>query len=136
MIEYEAYPFYTVCEQFGLSKNEAQTLVENDFRDFPFKVIKVGKNYLVPRKQVDDFLEYGKKPLDTSRLGRKRKWFPGEFIFYRFQVPNQLNKQFERVIESINRELPSALNKADFQRIAIIEFIQRRPEFLNNEKNF
>lgn len=134
MIQYEAYPFYTVCAKCGLSKNEAQEIVKNNFRDFPFKVIKVGKNYLIPRKQVDDFLQYGKNPIDTRRLGRKKKWIEGEFIFYRFQVPNELNNQFERVIENINRGLPSAINKADFQRIAIIEFIQRRPEFLNIEK--
>ena len=137
--ESQVYEVYAAGTMLGLEKTEVQNLVERgEFpcERFPFQVMRIGRSLVTPRKPIDDFLEFGRKPRLKDKRGRKKRWIDGEFLWYRFPVPNELDEQFDLIIKNVNKELPSKMDKADFQRLAIIEFIQRRPEFLNvGDKN-
>jgi hypothetical protein len=87
---------------------------------------------------VDRFLE-GKPnrtqipPHKKGKRGAQKKWNPDECIHYNFPVPVDLDERFSQVVDAINEEFDYPLPKSDFQRLAIEEFIQRRPEYMIKE---
>lgn len=135
----EAYNFYQVCEKMGVKKADAQNIVERNFEGFPFNVIRTGMKagpnmYIVPRKQVDDFFAYGKMPHARKNMGKKDYSHSStEFRTYTFRVPMWLDEKFNEILRNINLTLSSAVSKEAWVRLALEEFIERRPEFQNKK---
>jgi len=141
--ETEVYYLYNVGEMLGISKREMERIVEKNFENFPFSVLKIHKgdkpHYVVPKKQVDDYLKKGKKPqVSKFNKGRPAKWHKEEYVTWQYNIPNELNERFDAVILNINKEnlrkYGTVMYKGDFIRLAVEEFIQRRPEYLTCEK--
>ena len=122
------YTVPEVCQMIGM-REKSDTYRKIERGDFPFPVIQIAEDkYVVPRKPVDDFLA-GKKPHFSynNNKGRPRIWHKGEFVWWRFEVPNDLAEAFKIVVNHMNKSLSSPITYNDAKRLAIEEFIERRP---------
>jgi len=134
MAEYEiqVYTVPEVAQMLDWPKSLAYEALEQG--KFPFPVIRLGpKKWVVPKKPVDAFLS-GEQPARTLRLpwqkggrGRPAKWKPSETINYNVPIPIDLHERFTAVCKYINSTITPPLTKGDWIRIALEEFIQRRP---------
>ena len=125
--ELMTYTVPEVCQMIGYP--EKQHTYDN-IRDgkFPFPVLEIRPGqFVVPRKQVDAFLQEGKLPNSINNKGRPKIWHKGEFVWWRFEVPIDLAEAFKIVVQHINKTLSSPLTYNDAKRLAIEEFIERRP---------
>jgi len=96
---------------------------------FPFTVYQVGeRKFLVDKRQVDNFLETGKLP-DIYNKGRSKKWHSGEYVNWNFRIPKDLAFSFNALCEYLNSKVVTPLSLNDYRRLAIKEFIDRRPEY-------
>jgi len=125
--ELMVYGVPEVCQMLGYPE---KSRTYDDIRNgkFPFPVLEIRPGqFVVPRKQVDAFLERGKLPNSINNKGRPKIWFKGEFVWWRFEVPIDLAEAFKIVVKETNKTLSSPLTFNDAKRLAIEEFIERRP---------
>jgi hypothetical protein len=123
----QTYTVPEVCEMLGITKT-GELYDKIRAGDFPFPVIEYAQNkFIVPRKPVDAFLRDGKLPNSKGNRGRPKIWHKGEFVWWRFEVPIDLAEAFKMVVRHMNKSLSSPLTFNDAKRLAIEEFIERRP---------
>lgn len=131
----DVYTLEEIIEKFGIPPKEKQNIVsEIQKGTFPIPALKIRHKYLFPKKPIDDFLKgYNPQsvrlPWQKKQRGRPRKWLPTETVHLNFPVPADLNEKFDMICKNINKTISAPLSKGDFLRIAIEEFIERRPEF-------
>lgn len=121
------YTVPEVCEMLGIPKNSD---VYDKLRagTFIFPSIEYNPNkFLIPKKPVDAFLKEGKLPNSKGNRGRPKIWHKGEFVWWRFEVPLDLAEAFKIVVQHTNKTLSSPITYNDAKRLAIEEFIERRP---------
>lgn len=124
------YDVSEVCDMLGMEKTTALAMIKKN--KFPFPVIQVGdKRWVVPRASVDKALKEGKTTDRTEEYIKHtsplKKWYKGEYTNWNFQVPNDLAEAFKIVADEENKQLATPMNYNDFRRLAIVEFIERRP---------
>ncbi|GEM_PF-2978707 len=139
MIEQQVYKLEEVVEMFGIPKNVVDKMkASGDFSQFPFNVMKIGEDiYVCPKKQVDRFIETGKKPTIRKKAqgsGREKLWHQGGYTVWNFPIPNELDRAFETIWHNMNKELVIKMTKRQLIYLAVKEFIDRRPQFLVEEK--
>lgn len=127
----EVYTMDQVINILGLYRNEAYRMLNEG--TFPFPAIQLGpKTWRIPKKPVDDFLagnlprDY-KPPWKKGRYGRTPKWRKGEKVNYNVPIPLTMHQQFTEVCERENKKMISPITKGDWIRLALQEFIDRRP---------
>lgn len=143
----EVYTLSEVLEKFGIyehykNKTDAELITIRDIKkgEFPLPAIQIKNRWYFPKRPVDDFLN-GMKPQNVVppwlkvKRGRPRKFIPGEYVNYNYRIPLDLDKKFNMVIKNINEKIPNPMPKGDFLRLAIEEFIDRRPEYQDKEEN-
>lgn len=133
----EAKEVYTIEEVMEKLKIPRKDIIIKAVEDgvFPFPSIKIGKFILFSKTAIDNFLYNRKKtPWEGIRKNiNRRRWIPSQTVHLNYPCPIELNEKFNKVIKKINATLPEPLPKGDFIRLAIEEFIERRPEFLDAE---
>jgi predicted DNA-binding transcriptional regulator AlpA len=128
----ETYSADEVITMLKLHRQEAYEMLNKE--EFPFPAIQVSPNsWRIPKKPVDDFLAGNlprnyQPPWHKGRRGRPPKWKNGEYVHYNFHVPLDLHEVLNEVIEWENKKLPSPMPKGDWLRLALVEFVQRRPK--------
>lgn len=133
------YTVPEVCGLLGIGKVEAYHMIEQG--EFPFPLLRIGeRKWLVPKAPVDRFLkgvanQSQRMPWVAGKRGRPRKFQRGEYINYNYQVSVETDKRFTAVCNAINQTLASPLSKGDYVRLALNEFIDRRPEFLKEAES-
>ncbi len=122
----ETYTVPEVCQILGIqSKNDAYEMIDKG--TFPFSVVQIGpRNWRVHKKQVDKYIATGELP-ELKKTGRPKKWVKGEYIWYKYRVPLELDDEFKAVCEYLNARMDNPADLDDYRRIAIREFVQRRP---------
>jgi hypothetical protein len=124
--ELYTYTVPEVIQMLGLPEKYAYQQIKQGRFMFPVLEISEG-NFRIPRKPVDAFIEKGKLPNSIGNTGRPRIWFKGEYVWWRFEVPIDLAEAFKAVVKHMNKSLSSPLTFNDAKRLAIEEFIERRP---------
>ena len=122
----ETYTVPEVCQMMGWSA-KSHTYDGIRKNGFPFPVIEFQGKFVVPKKPVDRFLKEGKRPNYTGVQGRPKKWVKGEYRWFNFRVPIDLVNEFVAVCEHFNSQMDTPIDLDDYRRIAIREFVQRRP---------
>jgi hypothetical protein len=137
----EVYTLEEVFEMLGINSDSEKASARKDIKNgtFPFPTLYIRNRHLVPKKPIDDFLagfkpQSYKPPWQQLKKGRPRKWIPSETTNLNFPVSKNLNNLFEEICNNINKSIPNPLTKGDFLRLAMEEFIERRPEFRNMEE--
>lgn len=132
--EIQAYTTKEVSELLGIADNNTvkRSVLEGTF---PFPAILIKGKYYYPKKPIDDWLK-GKKPQSMEpaydrNKGQKKKWTKENSLNWNYPMPRSLNDKFDKVCQRINETLSTPILKGDFIRVAIEEFIERRPEFLD-----
>jgi hypothetical protein len=126
----EAYNLTEVGKMLGLCKETIQEIIDRTNADFPFTVIKVGRFYLIPKYQVDGFLKDGRVPAPKRVKGTLQRYDKNTHVTYNYYIPRVLDAKFDTIIKNMNKVLTSPLKKGEMLRIAIEEFVERRPEFM------
>ncbi len=135
----EVLDFFGLKEEYETDQNARMHIIRQIKGDeFPFPGIKIRNKWYFPKKAVDEFLEgfnpRKHKPLWQKKSpGRPRRWNPDEVVHYNQPIPKKLDTLFNKVIYGINDSIPNPITKGDFLRLAIEEFITRRPEYLSQE---
>ena len=138
-LEMQAYNLYQVAEMLGMTKNDMQCIIDRGFEGFPFSVIKTGmkdgpRMYIVPKHQVDTWLSKGSVP--QPKVGRNtpnKKYPKAEYTRYNLPISRMVDAKLMKVWKGINKELSAPVDKYDLVRLAIEEFIERRPEYLGGD---
>lgn len=130
-IEKKVYTLYELASLLGWEKNQMQHLIESEkFDTIPFKVLHIGNSYCVSKKQVDNFLESGRKPTwkKGSQVGRKPKW-KGNNDYCNINIPieNSLYDEFKECIDYLNSISVMQTTYREGIYVAMQEFVQRRP---------
>jgi len=121
----ETYTVPEVCRMMGWHEKNVYKAIKRG--DFPFPLIEFQGKFVVPKKQVDRFLKEGKMPNFTGTQGRPKRWVKGEYKWFHFRVPIDLAEEFEAICKYLNSQMDSPIDLDDYRRIAIREFVQRRP---------
>ena len=124
----KTYTVQQVAEMVGMSRQDLMILIKK--KKFPFPVIQVGTNWVVPRVAVDRFMNddsLGFKDLVNGQGGRPVKWVKGEFVTWNYRLPIDLAEAFKVVVENMNKSLPVPIGLLDARCLAIQEFVERRP---------
>ena len=125
----KTYTVQQVSDMIGISRQESMRLIKKS--RFPFPVIQVGSNWVVPRKAVDRSLLNGDNWNLTEatkvRRGKKPKWAKGEYVNWNFRIHKDLAEAFNFVVDRMNEKLASPLSYTDARLLAFQEFIERRP---------
>ena len=132
----KTYPLKQAIELLGMRLDNGYEMAKNG--TFPFPVIQVGENaWAVPKKPVDDFLEQGKLPPRLSRTARTKRqevWNSSNSVNWNYPVPKELHETFRRVVKNMNKALANPISLEQAKRLAAKEFIDRRPQFLKDDK--
>lgn len=136
----DVYTIEEVIEKLRIPRKD-MLMKAVDNNEFVFPSVKIGKLYLFPKAPIDAFLRgerdtktgWWKKPRKYPTKTRRARWDPANTVYLNYPCPRELNDKFDKVIEMINETLPQKLPKGDFIRLALEEFIERRPEYLDPE---
>ena len=133
----ETYTLLELSKRLGIPQKDI--IEQCGLRQFPFPAVVVAEKYYFPKKPIDDWIR-GIKTSDVNVMrrknnaGAKRKWYDdGHYRTWNYKVPSHLNDQFDIVIENMNRNMDIPLTKQDFVLVCIQEFIERRPEYLQDQ---
>lgn len=128
----ETYTVPEVCQMMGWHKAHVYEHIRKG--TFPFPVIEFQGKYVVSKAAVDRFIKEQKRPNYTGDQGRPKRWIKGEYKWFHFRVPIDLAEEFEAICKYLNSQMDSPIDLDDYRRIAIREFVQRRP-IPEDEKN-
>lgn len=121
------YTVPEVCQMMGMPEKSDTYRRIRDGR-FPFPVIEYAEGkFLVPRKTVDEFLQKGNLPTGVQNKGRPPRWVKGQYVNYNFRVPNDIDEQFKAICDYLNSQATMPIGYDDYKRLALREFIARRP---------
>lgn len=137
--EKQAYTLEEVAKILGMEGNRQTDILRKQIQEgtFPFPVLQIRSRYFVSKQAVDDFVKGNKscrynQAYNKETRGRPKRWIPSDTVNYNYPIPKELHNKFNKVCEGINKNLPNPLPKGDVLRLAIEEFIDRRPEFLED----
>jgi hypothetical protein len=135
----ECYKFKDAADKLGMTHRQLATAIKNGELELPY--IKTGPGtqcYRFPKKAIDDFVA-GKRPKKKFSWEREQpdsrvKWLPGEYTRWpQLNVPNDLHERFETVHKNMEAYFGERILKDDLRRIALKEFLDRRPEYAKEE---
>ncbi len=136
VIEKQVYTAIEVATMFGMTKQEKASMTKDlDEGKFPIPAFRIRNRWYFNKKTINRLFDgkgdySGDTPtLDEIKSNRFRKEDPAKMASITFKVKRQLNDQFNRVCTNINMEIDKPLNKGDYLRIALEEFIERRPQY-------
>jgi len=135
VVEKRVYTPSELAEILGMPKNALLRAINEG--TFPLPVMRFSRYFFIPKAAVDKFLK-GRQYIDNDpptlqEMNRFYKNPPGKTKHLGFQVTRELHEQFNRVCTNINMNLEKPLNKSDFLRIAVQEFVDRRPQYEGGE---
>jgi hypothetical protein len=134
----QVYYLYELCDILKISKKEMQDMVERNFEGFPFSVTKVGVNsskilYIVPKYQVDAFLISGEIPQKKVGFhGRPTKQTDTD-VEMKIRVPRAVSDNFDKCVKNMNKVATVKIGKYATIAVAMVEFMERRPEFMGDD---
>lgn len=141
------YNYFDICKMEGIpetrAKNAIKTLkvegiknitelapIEHLFEQFE-KPVKNGmiNSYGILRRYYDDWKATGEVPKFST--GRPIK---EGYVWLKASVPKTLKEEFQSVVDKANSMSVHHVTYSDMVAVAISEFIQRRPQFLDLEE--
>jgi hypothetical protein len=141
------YNYFDLCKMEGIETNRAKNAVKD-------KGVE-GIKYLEEFKPIEHLFEVFEKPIKgriVNSYGIKRKYYKkwkregivpkqptgrpplaGDEVEIRYKVPKHLKEEFTRIVDNANRISAVKVTYKDMIAVAIAEFVQRRPQFLDKE---
>ena len=141
------YNYFDLCKMEGIETNRAKNAVKE-------KGVE-GIKSLEEFKPIEHLFEVFEKPIKgkiVNSYGIKRRYYKkwsregivikqptgrprlaGDEVEIRYKVPKHLKDEFTSIVDNANRISAVKVTYKDMVAVAISEFIQRRPQFLNLE---
>ena len=125
------------CERLGMRRADAVEAIKHG--RFYFPAVKDHADFLISKRAFNDFLE-GKRlknirnPYRIIDSNKKSKYSAENTKYMQCPVPIELWEQFTKIWENINKYVlkDTKISKIQLMRIAIEEFVERRPEYLHD----
>lgn len=142
------YNYFDVCTMEGIPKTRAKNAVAKlgveGIKNLPelapiehlFEVFekpikgRIVNSYGILRRYYDEWKVTGKVP--TPPPGRPPK---EGYVWFKVRIPEKIKKDFQTVVDNANAISAVHVTYSDMAAVAFKEFVERRPEFLNMDKD-
>lgn len=144
------YNYFDICKWEDIPTGTAKSALEKGVESISkidklkpiahqFKVFAKYENgtlrnqYGILKSNYDFYKAKGRPRRQAS--GRPPKWKGKDLANINFRLPKELHNKFKEIVNNANKLTVSTISYQDMYIIAIKEFVERRPQFLNNDED-
>lgn len=142
------YNYFDICIMEGITANRAKSVVsgkkvegiknleELEPIEHLFEVFekptknRIVNSYGILRRYYDDWKATGKVPIPPAGRPKKKG-----YVDVKHSIPETLKAEFNAVVDKANSMSVIHVTYSDMAAVAFKEFIQRRPQFMSEDKD-